>query len=309
MATKKSDQNAPKSTNSKSGATKKSSKTTSAKKSAPAKSAPAKSPSLHKFQIVHVEGAIYGVLFDGQPLLTSLGGRHPVRHSSYRFLEHLVIELSERGELVVEDGVVVSPLGFDSYSLLGLQRERITSKTDNFSTGLVGELVCDGTLEQPPIDIYAQQVGYYMPVQDWLAALGARLVDLDFVDLDKIDGIPEGYWRINSGMGDEYTADFLELIRVLTAVFEQLSPQQRSAAVYLSNITGHSPIFSICLAVGGCSAQEFGAGVAARHAGGISDRSLKNAAKEREVAATKALRFIELASGEIQRPARVEETI
>jgi hypothetical protein len=148
-----------------------------------------------------------------------------------------------------------------------------------------------------------------MPVQDWLAALGARLVDLDFVDLDKIDGIPEGYWRINSGMGDEYTADFLELIRVLTAVFEQLSPQQRSAAVYLSNITGHSPIFSICLAVGGCSAQEFGAGVAARHAGGISDRSLKNAAKEREVAATKALRFIELASGEIQRPARVEETI
>jgi hypothetical protein len=268
-----------------------------------------KTTTLKKFQIVHVPEAIYGVLYEGQPLLTSLGGRHPVQHSSFRFLEHLVLELSERGELVVDDGVVLSPQGFDSYSLLGLQREWIASETDNFSTGLVGELVCDGTLEQPPIDIYAHQVGYYMPVKDWLAALGARLVDLDFVDFDKVDGIPDGYGRMNGGMGDEDTEDFLDLLRVLTNVFKQLSPQQRAAAVYLNNITRSSAVFSLCLAAGGCSAEEYGAGVAARDAGGASERVFKKASKEREAAASKALRFIELASGEIHRKPTKEENV
>ena len=288
---------------------KKPSKATTSKKTEVDLAKGIKTATLKKFQIVHVPEAIYGVLYEGQPLLTSLGGRHPVQHSSFRFLDHLVTELCERGELVVDDGVVVSPQGFDSYSLLGLQREWIASETDNFSTGLVGELVCDGTLEQPPIDIYANQVGYYMPVKDWLAALGVRLVDLDFVDFDKVDGVPDGYWRMNGGMGDEDTADFLDLLRVLTNVFTQLSPQQRAAAVYLNNITRSSTVFSLCLAAGGCSAEEYGAGVAARDTGGASERVFKKASKEREDAASKALRFIELASGEIHRKLTKEENI
>ena len=260
-----------------------------------------KSALLERFQIVHAPEAIYGVLYDGQPLLTNLGGRHPVQHSSFQFLHHLINELCERGELVIDDGLVLSPQGFDSYALLGLQREWIASETDTFSLGLVGELVCDGTLEQPPIDIYANQVGYYSPLKDWLAAYGVRLVDLDFVDFDKVDGVPDGYWRLNGGMGDDDTADFLELIRVLTNIFEQLTPQQRAAAVYLNNITGSSTLFSLCLVAGGCSAEEYGSGVAARHSGGVSERALKKAAKEREIAAAKAMRFVELASGEIQK--------
>ena len=292
---------------SKGGSVKKPTKSTTPKKTETDKAERAKKATLEKFQIVHVPDAMYGVLYEGQPLLTSLGGKHQVQHSSFRFLEHLVTELCERGELVIEDGVVVSPQGFDSYALLGLQREWIASETDNFSSGLVGELVCDGTLEQPPIDIYVQQVGYYLPAKDWLAALGVRLVDLDFVDFDQIVGVPEGYWRMNSGMGDEETADFFELLRVLTAVFKQLSPQQRAAAVFLNNITGRSTVFSLCLAAGGCSAWEFGAGLAVRDIPGASDRALKKEAKEREALAAKAIRFIELASGEIQRPLKQRE--
>lgn len=263
---------------------------------------------LKKFQIVHVPEAIYGVLYEGQPLVTNLGGRHPVQHSSFRFLEHLVTELCERGELVVNDEVIASPQGFDSYALLGLQREWIESETDNFSTGLVGELICDRTLERPPIDVYAHQVGYYLPVKDWLAAFGARLVDLDFVEFDKVDGVPDGYRRMNVGMGNEDTADFLKLLHVLAHVFKQLGPQQRAAAVFLNNITGSSPVFSLCLAAGGCSAEEYGAGVAARDVGGASERAFKKAAKQGEAAAAKALRFVELASGEIQRTLNQGET-
>lgn len=302
MAAKKSAKQPPGDKDLESSTSKKSGKIATSKREEVELAKSIKLATLKKFQIVHVPEAIYGVLYEGQPLLTNLGGRHAVQHSSFRFLEHLVTELCERGELVVDDGVVISPQGFDSYALLGLQREWIATQTDNFSTGLVGELVCDGTLEQPPIDIYARQVGYYLPVKDWLAALGARLVDLDFVDFDKVDGVPDGYWRMNGGMGDEDTADFFELSRVLADVFQQLSPQQRAAAVFLNNITGKSTVFSLCLAAGGCSAQEYAAGVAARDAGGASERAIKKFAKELEVAAEKALRFIELASGEIQKP-------
>ena len=301
MAAKKSAKQPPGGKGLESSTSKKSGKIATSKREEVELAKSIKIATLKKFQIVHVPEAIYGVLYEGQPLLTNLGGRHAVQHSSFRFLEHLVTELCERGELVVDDGVVISPQGFDSYALLGLQREWIASQTDNFSTGLVGELVCDGTLEQPPIDIYAHQVGYYLPVKDWLAALGARLVDLDFVDFDKVEGVPDGYWRMNGGMGDQDTADFFELSRVLADVFQQLSPQQRAAAVFLNNITGKSTVFSLCLAAGGCSAQEYAAGVAARDAGGVSERAIKKFAKELEVAAEKALRFIELASGEIQK--------
>lgn len=301
MAAKRSVKTSPSDVASETSSAKKKSKKKSSSGSAES-SKGTKLASIQKFQIVHVPGAMYGVEFENQTLFTNLGGRHPVQHSSYRFLEHLVNELSERGELVVEDGMVSAPQGFDSYALLGLQREWVANEADNFSEGLVSELIYDGILERPPIDIYAQQVGYYSPAKDWLGALGARLVDLDFVDFDKVEGMPDGYWRINGGMGDEDTDDFLKLLRVLSKVFSQLSPQQRSAAVFLNNITVHSPVFSLCLVTGGCDAGEFGMGVAARHAGGMSDRTLRSAAKEREIAAVKALRFIELASGEILRP-------
>jgi hypothetical protein len=302
MATKKTDGKTAGSDGEINTPQKKTSTKASLKKTAIPNSEPQESSSLSKFHIVGVPGAMYGVEYESQPLLTSLGGKHPVQHSSIRFLEHLVLELCERGDLVVRDGVVVAPLDFDSYSLLGLQREWIASERDTFSECLVGELVHDGMLRRPPIDVYIQQVGHYQPAKDWLTILGARLVDLDFVDLENVDGIPEELLLHNAGMGDEETEDFRVLTQVLTSVFIQMSPQQRAAAVYLNNITGSSAVYSLCLAAGGCTAQEYGAGVVARNTGGSSTRVFNAAAQKVEGAAIKALRFIELASGEIQRP-------
>ena len=277
-------------------------KKTATKKVAVDKSASLASLTLRKFKIVDVPQNLFGVEFDGKPLVTSLGGRHLVHHSSLRFLEHLVHELCERGNLVVKDGEIESPKGFDSYSLLGLQREWIASETDNFSQGLVGELICDRTLERPSLPIYLQQYDAYAVVEHWLSVLGARLVDLDLVDLNKVDGVPDSYFRLSNNMGSEDTEDFLELVRVLTAVFKQMSPQQKAAAVYLNNITHSSPIFSMCVIAGGCTTADFGLGIAVRSAGEISTRALSKYAKQFEDFATKAVRFVELASGEINRP-------
>ena len=277
-------------------------KKTATKKVAVDKSASLASLTLRKFKIVDVPQNLFGVEFDGKPLVTSLGGRHLVHHSSLRFLEHLVHELCERGKLVVKDGEIESPKGFDSYSLLGLQREWIASETDNFSQGLVGELICDRTLERPSLPIYLQQYDAYAVVEHWLSVLGARLVDLDLVDLNKVDGVPDSYFRLSNNMGSEDTEDFLELVRVLTAVFKQMSPQQKAAAVYLNNITHSSPIFSMCVIAGGCTTADFGLGIAVRSAGEISTRALAKYAKQFEDFATKAVRFVELASGEINRP-------
>ncbi len=282
------------------------------KKSSPQKIAPKKiavgkseslsSLTLRKFTIVDVPQNLFGVEFDGKPLVTSLGGRHLVHHSSLRFLEHLVHELCERGKLVVKDGEIESPKAFDSYSLLGLQREWIASETDNFSQGFVGDLVCDRTLERPSLPIYLQQHGAYTVAEHWLSVLGARLVDLDLVDLNKVEGVPDSYFRLSSNMGSEDTEDFLRLVLVLTDVFKQMSPQQKAAAVFLSNITHSSPIFSMCVILGGCTTADYGLGIAVRSVGEISTRALTKHAKQMEDIAAKAVRFVELASGEIQRP-------
>ena len=279
-----------------------SAKKVASKKAAIKKSDSLSSLTLRRFKIVDVPQNLFGVEFDGKPLVTSLGGRHLVHHSSLRFLEHLVHELCERGILVVKDGEIESPKAFDSYSLLGLQREWIASETDNFSQGLVGELVCDRTLERPSLPIYLQQHGAYTVAEHWLSVLGARLVDLDLVDLNNVDGVPDSYFRLSNNMGSEDTEDFLELVRVLTAVYKQMSPQQKAAAVYLNNITHSSPIFSMCVIAGGCTTADFGLGIAVRSAGEISTRALAKYAKQIEDLATKAVRFVELASGEINRP-------
>lgn len=291
-----------KSTSVKSKVAKKSNKKLTARKLAAEKSASLSSLTLQNFKIVDVPQNLFGVEFDGKPLVTSLGGRHLVQHSSLRFLEHLVHEVCERGKLVVKDGEIESPKGFDSYSLLGLQREWIASETDNFSQGFVGELICDRTLERPSLPIYLQQYGAYSAAEHWLSTLGARLVDLDLVDLNKVDGVPDSYIRVSNNMGTEDTEEFLELVRVLTDVFKQMSPQQKAAAVYLSNITHSSPIFSMCVIVGGCTTADYGLGIAVRYAGEISSRALSKQAKKIEEIAKKAVRFVELASGEIQRP-------
>ena len=283
-------------------ASKVSAKKIASKKVAVKKTNSLSSLTLRRFKIVDVPQNLFGVEFDGKPLVTSLGGRHLVHHSSLRFLEHLVHELCERGKLVVKDGEIESPKGFDSYSLLGLQREWIASETDNFSQGLVGELICDRTLERPSLPIYLQQYDAYAVVEHWLSVLGARLVDLDLVDLNKVDGVPDSYFRLSNNMGSEDTEDFLELVRVLTAVFKQMSPQQKAAAVYLNNITHSSPIFSMCVIVGGCTTADFGLGIAVRSAGEISTRALTEYAKQFEDIATTAVRFVELASGEINPP-------
>jgi hypothetical protein len=274
----------------------------SAKKVAVKKSDSLSSLTLRRFKIVDVPQNLFGVEIDGKPLVTSLGGRHSVHHSSLRFLEHLVHELCERGKLVVKDGEIESPKGFDSYSLLGLQREWIASETDNFSQGFVGELICDRTLERPSLPIYLQQYGAYTAAEHWLSTLGARLVDLDLVDLNKVEGVPDSYTRLSNNMGNEDTQDFLELVRVLTDVFKQMSPQQKAATVYLSNITHSSPIFSMCVIVGGCTTADYGLGIAVRSAGEISTRALTKHTKQMEEIAAKAVRFVELASGEINRP-------
>ncbi len=279
-----------------------SAKKVAAKKAAIKKSDSLSSLTLRRFKIVDVPQNLFGVEFDGKPLVTSLGGRHLVHHSSLRFLKHLVRELCERGNLVAKDGEIESPKAFDSYSLLGLQREWIASETDNFSQGLVGELVCDRTLERPSLPIYLQQYGAYTVAEHWLSVLGARLVDLDLVDLNKVEGVPDSYFRLSSNMGSEDTEDFLRLVLVLTDVFKQMSPQQKAAAVYLNNITHSSPIFSMCVIAGGCTTADFGFGIAVRSAGEISTRALTKHAKQLEDIAAKAVRFVELASGEINRP-------
>ncbi len=134
-----------------------------------------------------------------------------------------------------------------------------------------------------------------------LSVLGARLVDLDLVDLNKVEGFPDSYFRLSSNMGSEDTEDFLRLVLILTNVFKQMSTQQKAAAVYLNNITHSSPIFSMCVIAGGCTTADFGFGIAVRSAGEISTRALTKHAKQMEYIVAKAVRFVEPASGEIQR--------
>ena len=265
------------------------------------------SPNLNDLAVVATPLSRFCLLVGGEPLYSSMGERHLVSHSSRRFLHHMAHELNARGRLSIVDGVLESPKGFDSYSLFSLQRNWIEPRTDNFSESLLRELIHDPLLNRSATNPYAAfdantgRVDHSGPIDVWLATLGVRLVDLAYVDLERVDGVPPEHVQVNGPVGDDEHDAFLGLLGALERVFEEMTLQQRAASVYLSNCHQTNAILSMCLAMGGCTPEEFGEIFASgiEPSTGISRTSLAAEAREATTWATRAVRYIELASGEI----------
>ena len=264
-------------------------------------------PNLNDMAVVATPLSRFCLLVGGEPLYSSMGEKHLVSHSSRRFLIHMAHELNDRGRLSIVDGVIESPKGFDSYSLFSLQRNWIEPRTDNFSESLLRELIHDPLLNRSATNPYAAfdvntgRIDHSGPIDVWLSTLGVRLVDLAYVDLERVDGVPPEHFQINGPVGDDDHDAFLALLDALMKVFEEMTLQQRTASVYLSNCHQTNVVLSMCLAMGGCTPDDFGEIVVSGtdSSAEVSPTSLAAEAREAAAWATRAVRFIELASGEI----------
>ena len=201
------------------------------------------------------EGGLYCLMKHGTPVLTGMGGLHPVKHSNSEFLRQMAEQLNERGTLIFDHGHVAGPQGFDFYSLFSLQKDWVEPQKDNFSVkdDFVGSLICDQILAGSLLKPIRTAGG---AVDEWLRKLGARIVDLDYVDLSNVPGVPDG-WIVERYYGDDDGKDFQVLVEALRSVFEGLTVEQKSAAVYLSNIADNSVVFSLCLASDNCTPSDF----------------------------------------------------
>lgn len=252
---------------------------------------------MNDLRIVQSSDRAFEVHFGGTPLLTNMGGRHPVKHTSSEFLEHMVMELSGRGQLLVFEGEVQRPIGFDSYSLFSLQKDWIEPGTDNLTTDMLLALLDDPLLEYSANPETWGLRSVARPVEIWLSDLGVRLVDLDYVDCRRLKGIPENHWRTTSKMGDDDHEAFVALRERLQHTYDAFSVQQKSVATYLTNISSQFLLFSMCLAAGRCEARQYGEALAIRLMGGAKRSSrYKNLVNDVSRNAQRALDFIELSS-------------
>ena len=209
----------------------------------------------------------------------------------------MVEELNQRGRLVIIRDEVHGPQGFDSYSLLSLQYEWIDSRRDNLSTDLVVELARDPFLVRTAGPETMHRLPFLSNLDEWLHGLDIRLVDLDYVDLGRIDGLPAEGLYANAHNGDEDHSAFIDLRDTLTRLYTNLSSQQRSVATYLTNISNFF-LYSLRWAAGGCTPAEFGAAFAASRStvSTAAGRVAKAETAQAETYATRALRYVELAS-------------
>lgn len=239
---------------------------------------------------------MFGVYAGSTLLHTNMGGHNPVLHRSSGFMEHMAGELHERGELKFVDGELVEPRDFDSYSLFSLQKDWVELGRDNLTTDFILEMIHEPILEQSA----SPETWHVLPFREstnaWLADLGARLVDLDFVDHSILDGVPEDHFRINGNMGDDDQEAFLTLKNVLERLYAGFTNEQKSVATFLTNISGHFLIYSLRLAAGQCSAEEYGMALAAVRQFDPDVEELEAEARHVSALANRALRFLQLSS-------------
>jgi hypothetical protein len=229
-------------------------------------------------------------------LHTNMGGHHPVMHRSRRFLENLVEGLSARGTLTFADGEVTGPQGFDSYSLFSLQKDWVEPGRDNLTTDFIVEMIHEPLLETSAIPETWQILPYKDSVNAWLSEMGVRLVDLDYVNHELIDGVPDGHCRMNGNMGDDDQDAFAALVTELTNLYSSFSVEQKSVATYLTNISHHFMIYSLRLAAGKCSPEEYGMAFAAATLFDPSEDEFEAQAQHVSLMAQRAVRFLELSS-------------
>lgn len=238
----------------------------------------------------------YQVMFGDVVLRTNMGGHHPVVHRSSLFLENLVSELTSRENLSIVNGEVVGPQGFDSYSLYSLQKDWVEPAQDNLTTDFILEMIHEPLLESSANRETWHVLPFKESVNSWLSRFGVRLVDLDFVDHARIEGVPDDHFRLNGNMGDDDQDAFVALTDALRRLYSSFSVEQKSVATYLTNISGHFMIYSLRLAAGECSSEEYGMAFAAATQFGLDEDELEVQAEHVAVLAQRALRFLELST-------------
>jgi hypothetical protein len=208
----------------------------------------------------------------------------------------MVSELHERGRLIIANGQVEGPVGFDSYSLYSLQRDYVEPGRDNLSTDFLLEMIHEPLLERSASPDTWHVLPFLESISVWVSELGARLVDLDFVDHSRLDGVPDEHFRLNPNMGDDDHDAFLTLMDALARVYTGFSNEQKSVATYLTNISDHFLIYSLRLAAGHCSPDEYGRAFAAVQQRRSDELVSDDVAHMASKYAGRAIRFLELAT-------------
>ena len=206
----------------------------------------------------------YSLWLADRQLRTSIGG-HPVQHEAPALIEHMINEFLKYPELSVVKDRIEEPTFFGAYNLFGLQKEFIEPRLDNLTENFKFELILDPVLTRLAGPEHLDQAARYGAVRRWLESENQELVDLDFVDLDSVEGVPDTYLRLSGTVGDSDTASFHRLAGFLHSVFATMEPEEKSAVVFLHNAHEGSLIHALALMSRACSVQEYAAGVGAAH--------------------------------------------
>jgi hypothetical protein len=97
-------------------------------------------------------------------------------------------------------------------------------------------------------------------------------------------------------MGDDDNEDFLILMDALVRLYGGFSDEQKSVATYLTNILDHFLIYSLRLAAGQCSTEEFGMASAAVRPFDPDEADMETEARRVTELASRAVRFLELST-------------
>ena len=95
-------------------------------------------------------------------------------------------------------------------------------------------------------------------------------------------------------MGEDDNEAFLTLMAALLRLYAEFTNEQKSVATYLTNISGHFLIYSLRLAAGQCSPEEFGMALAAVRQFDPDENQMKAEARHFSRLAKRAVRFLEL---------------
>ena len=249
-----------------------------------------------KLTLKSESNGLFGVYVGAGRLYTNMGGHNPVLHLNSQFMEHMVAELHDRGELEFANGELIGPKGFDSYNLFSLQKDWVEPGRDNLTTDLLLEMIHEPLLEQSANPETWHVLPFRRSVNAWLSDSGSRLVDLDYVDHSLLDGVPDDHFRVNKNMGDDDNEAFLLLMDTLARMYSGFSNEQKSVATYLTNIFGHFLIYSMRLAAGQCSTEEFGMACVAVQQFDPDEAEPEAEALRVTELASRAVRFMELST-------------
>jgi hypothetical protein len=208
---------------------------------------------------VEQDGDDHVLTCDGKVLLTSIG-KHRVNHPSPALIEHMIGEFMRFPEIKLEDDQIVEPQFLGSYRLFGLQKEFVETGTDNLTENFALALLTDPLLHGVAGPESRDLAARFVPIERWLARQDLRLVDIDSVNLDTIDGGDQIILsRPTRGIRD--TQDFHRLAGFLLDRFNDMTPEERAAVVYLHNGLDGAVIHAIGLVLGEITPNEFAAGV------------------------------------------------